>query len=273
LAEPEHVPLSLLTLRDGRRIGYARSGEPDARPVLVCHGTPGSRLFRPADTMLADLPEIDLVTVDRPGYGRSTPRRLRTLLDWPDDVAALADHLHWDRFAVVGTGGGGPHALACAVRLGDRVTAVGLVSSLAPFRPSELRVFPLGSRTLSPPRAARDPHRFLNWLWSRLPDCDRRVLARPEVARIVAADLVEALRGNELSREVGLLRHGWGFTPADVDVPVLLWHGEADRIVPVTHGRRLAAALPTCHPTFVPEAGHYLIFDRWPAVLGAMPVR
>jgi pimeloyl-ACP methyl ester carboxylesterase len=109
---------------------------------------------------------------------------------------------------------------------------------------------------------AHDPEGFLKRLRGELPDCDRQLLARPEVAAVVAENAAEALTA-ELAREMVLPPRGWGFAPADVRVPALLWHGEADRNVPVAHGRRLAAALPDCRPTFVPGAGHYAIFDCW----------
>jgi pimeloyl-ACP methyl ester carboxylesterase len=188
MPQADHIP-STVRLGDGRQLAYERSREPGARPVLFCHGTPGSRLFRPPDPTLPTSLDVDLVTVDRPGYGRSTRQPHRALLDWPADVGALADRLGWDRFA------------------------------------------------------------------------------RPDVAAVVRKNAAQALAGNEVAHEMVLLRRNWGFGPADIAVPVVLWHGEADRNVPVAHGRRLAALLPECRATFVPEAGHYLIFDRWREVL------
>jgi pimeloyl-ACP methyl ester carboxylesterase len=279
--DARHIP-STLRLGDGRQLAYTRSHEPGARRVLFCHGTPGSRLFRPPDPMLPAALDIDLVTVDRPGYGRSTRRPHRSLLDWPDDVGAIADHLGWDRFGVIGISGGGPHALACALRLPERVTAVGLVSSVAPFWPDALRGMLATTRRgfqlahlapwlliLAARRMAGNPEGFLSRLSRELPDPDRRILARPDVAAVVAENAGEALVSDEVAHEMVLLRRDWGFTPADIAAPVVLWHGEADRNVPVAHGRRLAAALPACRATFVPGAGHYLIFDRWPQVLSS----
>lgn len=279
--DAHHIP-STLRLDDGRQLAYARSREPGSRRVLFCHGTPGSRLFRPPDPMLPASLDIDLVTVDRPGYGRSTRQPHRSLLDWPADVGAVADHLGWDRFAVIGVSGGGPHALACALRLPERVTAVGLVSSVAPFWPGALRGMLATTRRgfqlarlapwlliLAARRMARNPEGFLSRVRRELPDPDRQILARPDVAAVVAENAREALVSDGVANEMVLLRRDWGFTPAEIAVPVVLWHGEADRNVPVAHGYRLAAALPDCRPTFVPEAGHYLIFDRWPHVLSS----
>lgn len=284
LSESAPAALSTLQLEDGRQLAYLRWGEGSHR-VVFCHGTPGSRLFRPPDPTLPVALDIDLVTVDRPGYGRSSRQPQRTLLDWPGDVAALADRLGWDQFTVIGISGGGPHALACALRLPERMTAVAVVSSVAPFWPGALhgmlattwRGFQLAHLApwllrLAARRASRDPERFLSRVRSELPDCDRSVLARPEVAAVVAENAAEALASDEFAREMVLLRRDWGFTPADIRVPVLLWHGEADRNVPVAHGHRLEAALSDCRPTFIPNAGHYVIFDRWHEVLSTIAV-
>ncbi|MVU78326.1 alpha/beta fold hydrolase [Nocardia sp. ET3-3] len=273
---------SMLPLHDGRRLAYLRMGRAGGRPVLFCHGTPGSRLFRPPESIPESL-GVDLVTADRPGYGGSGPQPHRRLLDWPNDAVALADRLGWTRFAVAGVSGGGPHALACAVRYPDRVAAVGLVSSVAPFWPDALdgmlattrRGFEWAHRSPALLRfgallAARRPDRFVRGLGSELPDCDRRILARPEIARMAAENARAALTGDAMAREMVLLRRDWEFRPSDVVVPVELWHGELDRNVPVAHGRRLAAALPNCRATFVPDAGHYLIHDIWADVLAAV---
>jgi pimeloyl-ACP methyl ester carboxylesterase len=83
MAELDHPVEGTLRRADGRQIAYTRSGEPDGRPVLFCHGTPGARLFRPPDSRLPAQLGVELVTADRPGYGRSTRQPGRTLLDWP----------------------------------------------------------------------------------------------------------------------------------------------------------------------------------------------
>lgn len=270
----------VIAVDGNRRLAYTRTGTAGGRPVLICHGTPGSRLFRPPDPALAGALGIDLVTVDRPGYGRSTRLPGRTLLDWPGDVAVLARQLSWDRFAVVGISGGGPHALACGARLPGHVAAVGLVSSVAPFWPAALDGMLATTRrgfilarwapwllALAARRAARDPRRFQATLRRQLPECDRRVLERPDVALVAAENATEALPGGEMAREMVLLRGPWGFTPGEVRVPVLLWHGDQDRNVPIAHGRRLAGMLPDCRARFLPGDGHYLVFDHWSEII------
>src|SRR5207245_3071247 len=101
-------------LPDGRRLAYDDAGDPAGRPLLFFHGLGASRRARHPDDGVAAGLGVRLLTVDRPGIGGSDPLLRRRLLDWPGDVAALADELGLDRFAVAGWSAGGPHALACA---------------------------------------------------------------------------------------------------------------------------------------------------------------
>src|SRR5205814_8376679 len=99
----------------GRQLRYRAAGDPAAPPVISHHGTPGSRLPVNPDPHLGDA--IRIVSYDRPGYGGSDPRPDRSVADVADDVAAVADALGIERFAVIGGSGGGPHALATAALL------------------------------------------------------------------------------------------------------------------------------------------------------------
>jgi pimeloyl-ACP methyl ester carboxylesterase len=122
-----------IALADGRRLAYREYGARDGAPVFFFHGWPGSRLdFAPNDATAADA-GVRVIAVDRPGIGGSDPQAGRRVLDWPVDVAALADSLALDRFAVLGFSFGGPYARACAYALPDRVTYAGLVSCLGPI--------------------------------------------------------------------------------------------------------------------------------------------
>jgi pimeloyl-ACP methyl ester carboxylesterase len=49
------------------------------------------------------------IQLDRPGFGLSDFQPGRTVLDWPDDVAHVADLLGIERFAVIGVSGRGPY--------------------------------------------------------------------------------------------------------------------------------------------------------------------
>src|SRR5947209_12712624 len=116
-----------LTLADGRTLGYRDIGDPKAPAVIFNAGFMGCRLTGQAAT------GARVITADRPGIGLSTAKPDRSVLGWADDVKELADHLGLPTFAVLGHSAGGPYAAACAHRLGDRITALGLACSFAPW--------------------------------------------------------------------------------------------------------------------------------------------
>src|SRR5581483_2523783 len=121
-----------ITAPDGRQLAYCQWGDPEGSPVFSLHGTPGSRLTRHPDEDVYRRARVRAITYDRPGYGASTRHPGRQVVDAPADVAAIADALGVDRFAVFGGSGGGPHALAGPALLADRVTRCGAIVCPAP---------------------------------------------------------------------------------------------------------------------------------------------
>src|SRR6266542_813126 len=90
-----------IALPDGRWLAYAEFGDPEGRPVLFFHATPGYRRNPWATDAELRSAGVRLIAPDRPGVGRSTPQPHRRLLDWPDDVRQLADALALQRFGLV----------------------------------------------------------------------------------------------------------------------------------------------------------------------------
>src|SRR5215212_10651995 len=131
----------MLTTPDGRALAYVERGAEDGTPVIVSHGTPGSRLARHPDPEIYERHGVRAVAYDRPGYGRSDPQPGRSVADATADIAAIADELGFDRFAVVGGSGGAPHALACGALLGDRVVRVGALVTPAPSDAADFDFF------------------------------------------------------------------------------------------------------------------------------------
>ena len=272
-----------IRLRDGRTLGYAEYGDPGGTPVLVFHGSPGSRLQVRAAHGPALARGIRIIAPDRPGLGLSTRLPGRQIADWPNDVRELADALGIGRFAVIGVSGGGPYAAACAWALPERVVRAGIISGVAlsghgPALCSGLRrrerfLVDLGLRTPWLLRAvmtvgAAPSRRWTERIFARIrtlaSPADRLILERSEIADCLIAGMKEAFRqgGQGPTDEVLLLARPWTFRPEEIGVPVRLWHGEADAVVPVDMGRYLAAAIPGCRAEFIPGAGHYLVFDR-----------
>ena len=130
-----------LVVPDGRVVCFAEWGDPEGFPVFVLHGTPGGRLNRNPDEAKYAAAGARVITYDRPGYGDSDRLRGRTVVDCVGDVAAIADHLGFQRFSVTGGSGGGPHSLAVAARLGSRVVRAACVVGVAPFGLSDLDFF------------------------------------------------------------------------------------------------------------------------------------
>lgn len=245
-----------------RRLTYRRTGNPRGFPVFLLHGTPGCRLsVRPSDADLHRL-GVHLITYDRPGYGRSDPHPGRSVADAADDVRAIADHLGLGRFAVMGRSGGGPHALACAALLPDRVTRAASLVGPAPFdapgldwlegmvdlNRRQFRAAQLGARQLAriifPQVVAMraDPEHLVRRLEAEASPGDRRTFRDPAYRAELVASITEAV-GRSLdgwaSDSLAFTRP-WGFDPRWISVPTLLWHGVWDVFIPVTHALWLA---------------------------------
>ena len=116
-----------------RKLTVRISGNPSGIPVFFLHGTPGSRIGPAPRTPVLYKLGVRLISFDRPGYGGSERQVARRVADAAEDVVAIADYLEVEQFAVLGRSGGGPHALACAALLPDRVTRAGVLVSLAPW--------------------------------------------------------------------------------------------------------------------------------------------
>src|SRR6266576_6157135 len=118
---------------DGRSLTIAEWGDPRGFPVFLLHGTPGSRFAGQDDESAYANVGARVITYDRPGCGGSNRFRGRRVVDSVADVSAIADSLRIERFAVSGGSWGGPHSLAVAARLPERVTRAACIAGVAPF--------------------------------------------------------------------------------------------------------------------------------------------
>lgn len=267
-------------LSDGRRLGFQDLGDPRGNALFFFHGTPGSRLGVSKTDPIALIPGVRLITPERPGYGISDPKPDRVLLDWSRDVAELADHLGIRKFAVGGVSGGGPHAIACAYALGERVTVAFLLSSPSPtgfrgatdgmsmgnrlglllqrFAPGLLRQMMRGNAVAF----ERNPEGFVDAIARQMSSPDRDLLSNKALRAVFIRDLREAYRqggdGHAVDGALAMTSRDWGFDLRDISVPVYLWHGEQDRLVSKPMFRHLVAAIPGCTARAVPQAGHLL---------------
>jgi pimeloyl-ACP methyl ester carboxylesterase len=237
-----------IRLRDGRSLAYAEWGDLAGRPVVLMPGAPGSRLLCP-DEEATEAAGVRLLTIDRPGYGRSDPRPGRTLLDWPDDFLEFLDALGLSSCPVIGWSGGGPNAIAVALRLPDRVSTLGLAASSGPldttpgildsegfsaasFAAIELlrRDRPAGIAALRARRStfASDWESVL--AAENFPEPDHRLLARPDILATMKTNLKEAARqGSTGFVDDDVAEYGsWQFSVGDVQQPTTIWCGSID---------------------------------------------
>jgi len=222
-----------------------------------------------------------VIVVERPGFGVSTPLPRRRVLDWPADVANLADALGLEAFAVAGMSGAGPYLAACAISLSGRVRAVGMLGvvcpldapgvrdAMTPRRRLMYRALPLAPYAV-PVLRALGPAGVRRLMTSDVPACDRDVIQRIEGP--YAAMKREAFRQGPaaFATDLALAARPWGFRLQDIRTPVDLWHGELDVSTPPAMGRHLASVIPGCRSTFVPGEGHFVAYTRWREILAAL---
>jgi len=266
---------------DGRTLAYEQQGDPNGVPVFVLHGTPGSRLsgLHP-DPEKVSRAGLRLISYDRPGYGRSTRQHGRSVVDCAGDIATIADALGIERFAVTGSSGGGPHALAAAARLPERVTRAECNVGPAPYEADGLDYFEgmdpenveevewslAGEQKLVPElereaqraleRIDRDPAALLEGF--ELSEADRAVLAQEVVRERIRISFREAMAqgvGGWADDDLAFIRP-WGFELDEIDVPVQVRYGAGDVLVPAGHGAWLGAHVPRAVVHVDDVAGH-----------------
>jgi len=252
---------------DGRQVGYAVHGDPGGRPVVFCHGGPGSRRsLLGTPTLLTDV-GVRLVGIDRPGFGLSDPRPDARVVDGPDDIAVVLRHLGIDRCAVAGVSAGSVHALACGAQRPELVDQVVVIAGLLP--PSWYPDDELIALAAEDPGAARAViRRHLEGFaadidaavvaMGTLPDPDGAVYRRPEVKEQFLTTYREAFRSGieGAVHDVLLGNLPWGFDLADVRVPVRWWQGAVDRLTPAATVERAIAGLADHTINLFESEGH-----------------
>ncbi|HUY55682.1 MAG TPA: alpha/beta hydrolase [Candidatus Nanopelagicaceae bacterium] len=276
------VRQSVLDTADGRQLEIFEAGPAVGPAIVVHHGTPGSGLLAPAWVEDADQRGLRLVGFSRPGYSRSSRRAGRSVAQVVDDVVTVADALGLDQLATWGISGGGPHALACAALLPERVVAASCISGVAPYLSEGLDwTEGMGEANVAEFGLATGGN-------------DGRLLAAleagVEVMRTASPEQMVGEMSSILSPEdeatmggdfglviVDQMRHGlaqgpfgmfdddlafvspWGFDPASIQVPTQVWQGGADLMVPAAHGAWLAARIPGAEAHLDPTVGHLTV--------------
>lgn len=275
-----------VTLADGRRVTYRRYGPRDGFPMLAMHGTPGSRLKFASSEVHAVRLGLNVIAVDRWGYGGTDGHPAPTLAAFADDIDRFADAIGIGNFAVLGVSGGGPYATAVAACLGARVSACALFAPVGPIageadaKITAFHRFCFGRLSASP-KAVRAVFQGFRWLlqhspvaamriaMSRVPPADKRVLASGEHEMRLARAFIEGLRpgADGPVTDLAIFGRPWNVPLAQATAPARLWIGSDDRNVPISAARRLASRLPHCSLIELPGEGHLWIAQNYGLVL------
>ena len=265
----------------GRLLEVSVSGPQQATPLVFHHGTPSDRTQYPPFAQAAAVRGLRLVSYSRPGYGGSSRHPGRAIADCAADTVAIVEQLGAGRFYTAGWSGGGPHALACAALLGDRVLSCATIAGVGPFGPAGLEFLEGMGRDNQEEFGAAlvGPSQLQAYL-----ERQAQVLAEVTGEQVAAAlgDLVSpvdvgALTGDFAAYLARTFRRAvstgiwgwfdddlaftrpWGFDLDQVDVPVVVWQGGQDRMVPFAHGQWLAIHLPAARPRLLTKEGHLSI--------------
>lgn len=271
---------NVLTLPDGRKLAYAEFGRPDGHAVLYFHGTPGSRLepLLMGDDTFSQF-GLRVISPDRPGMGQSDFQSQRGYSDWSEDVISLAETIGLNQFSVLAVSGGGGYAAVCAAKIPEKLSNVVIVSGswridseavktigfplnlmwqvsthapiLLPFVLNKLKKM----MTQPPKGGSEKASKQAN---NVMPAVDNAVMAQPgRIAifqRILSETLKQGCKGP--AWDMRLHVREWDFDPAEIRIPVKLFHGGQDRNYPLALVERVANSLPCAELVTYPEDGH-----------------
>lgn len=279
-----------LILKDGRTLGYAEYGVATGKPIFHFHGSGSSRLENPGSKNILTQFGVRLITVDRPGHGLSDYQPDRRLLDWPQDIAQLANHLNIEGFSVMGHSAGGPHALACAHELPERIVAGAAISCVAPMsrtRPYDgmpllnqilarsARQFPWFThfaRKITRNMVIQDAEKAAQKLMASIPDADKDILSKPKNVDNMVLSIQEGFQqGSEgVAHDDILVNTDWGFDIKSIEPRIDIWHGKLDVNVPIHAAHYLHNQIPHNRYYEFSDKGHFFILDSWEEVFKSL---
>ena len=273
------------TLPDGRTVDVFLGGDPQGVPLVMHHGTPsGSTTFADRHDACRER-GLRLICVSRPGYATSSRQPGRDVAHAASDTSAVLDLLGQNTFFSAGWSGGGPHALACAALLPGRCLGVATLASVGPYGMRDLAFLAgMGPENVAEFGAALAGEDALR-AWKHAHGEPFRHVTGEEIAAalggLVAQIDKEVLIGGYAEQMAAEMRraleHGfdgwvdddlaftrpWGFDVRDIRLPVTVWQGDLDLMVPFAHGRWLADHLPAARARLVPGQGHISLVTRY----------
>lgn len=265
-------------------------GPEEGDVVFYLHGTPGTRFLDEEMLDVGIRRGLRYVIYSRPGYEGSDRHLGRTVADCVTDIAAIADQLGIQSFYVVGESGGGPHALACGAGLRERVRAVAAIAGSAPFEAEGLDWFEDMAKTNCGEFEAIlggdvTGMEYLGDLREKIGVAENLKQVLEVLGDLFGEEEAEVFEGG-FGDHVFAFWKGlsatdlegwyddskahlspWGFQLGQVTVPVVIWHGEADKAVPFAHGEWLASHLPNAELRRLATDGHASVVDHYGAIL------
>jgi pimeloyl-ACP methyl ester carboxylesterase len=281
----------VIALGDGRRLEVAALGDPQDPTVFFHHGSPGATRFVRENVPLLEHAGLYFVTVSRAGYGLSDRLEGRDVAACVSDVHAALDHFGRSRYVAYGHSGGGPHALACAALDAGRCTGALSLAGVAPYgddfdwtegmAPENVEEFRLALEggpaylemleAMTPLFLAATPETVVDLFGELLPPADRDALVGDEARAVFTDSLVHGFaRGywGFYDDDQAFLRP-WGLDLAAIALPVSIWYGGRDTMVPARHGEWLGAHIATATAHFDPGEGHVSILPANAAAIAA----
>ena len=282
----------LITLSDGRKLGYIEYGDLNGFPIFALHGLPGSRLWFPENDDVSIAHGIRLITVDRPGFGNSDQLTNRTFPDFSNDLQELSQSLGIQKYSVFGVSGGGVYAAACALKNAPSIHKCGLISTVNQFEngrpPREMasanrnifilaKRFPWGLKFMLNQQKnfiQRRPEKYIEAIMSgtrHLSKSDKRIMRKKENAEFMLRHVKEAYKNGVEGTvyEAQLFCRDWGFKVKEIKAPVEVWHGTEDTLAPIGPIKELSQQLRACNTNFIEGKGHFLTEenDIWEKIL------
>ena len=271
---------TLIETRDGRKLDVLISGDMESRVALVCHhGTPSDSTLWNDWEKDALINNLRLVSISRPGYAFSDRKPGRSVSDVVEDVIDVLDEIGIEKFLTIGWSGGGPHALACAALLPKRCIAASILAGVGPHGEPDLdSISDMGPEniehkkvTLQGEAALREwaevnatpwititDEELAGALGGLVPEIDVTALNEQGQAKIWASSIRRALN-NGIDGYIDdslLFCKDWGFRTENIEIPVTIWQGDLDLMVPFKHAEWLIKSIPNARSKLQYGHGH-----------------
>ena len=272
-----------LKLTDGRFLEYFDNGISSTSAIVIHHGTPGHAYAWAQWLELLAARGVRALSYSRAGYGISDRHEGRTVVANNGDIRELLDSLGIQSFISIGWSGGGPHALATTMMSGNKgaITLAGVgaygvddLDFLAGMGPENEEEFGEALKGEAQISAWMDKNgeafksvtgdQVRESFGGLISDADKEVINgnfADEMATTMRKGLAVSFDG-WIDDDIAFIQP-WGFNLSEIAVPVLIWQGDQDLMVPHAHSYWLEKHIPTAKLNFVPGHGHVSLVVKY----------